>query len=60
MDRIFNAFERAGVVAARGKEGTGLGLYISHKLGELIGAQVTVDTSFGVGSTFSVVLSSAP
>ncbi|MDT4977145.1 MAG: hypothetical protein QOG98_2903 [Pseudonocardiales bacterium] len=60
MDRIFNAFERAGVVAARGKEGTGLGLYISHKLAELVGAEVTVDTSFGVGSTFSVVLSSAP
>jgi PAS domain S-box-containing protein len=55
VGRIFNAFER-GEGGARGAEGTGLGLHISHQLATLIGAEVTVDTVYGSGSTFTVVL----
>ena len=57
VDRIFNAFER-GEGGARGTEGTGLGLHISHQLATLIGAQVTVDTVYGAGSTFTIILES--
>jgi protein-histidine pros-kinase len=57
--RVFNAFERGGPVAGRVKEGTGLGLYISRKLAELIGAEVTVQTTYGTGSTFAVALESS-
>jgi PAS domain S-box-containing protein len=56
LSNVFKAFARGQLAVARGKEGTGLGLYISHKLAELIGAEVTVDTSFGIGSTFSVLI----
>jgi protein-histidine pros-kinase len=58
LPRVFNAFERGGPVAGRIKEGTGLGLYISRKLAELIGAEVTVQTTYGTGSTFAVALGS--
>jgi protein-histidine pros-kinase len=58
LHRIFEAFER-GNARASGREGTGLGLYISHKLAELLGARVTVDTVFGEGSSFAVVLNPA-
>ncbi|HEV7204082.1 MAG TPA: PAS domain-containing sensor histidine kinase [Jatrophihabitans sp.] len=56
LHRIFNAFERGGRAASSIKEGTGLGLYISHKLAELIGAEVSVDTDDGAGTTFTVRL----
>jgi len=56
---IFNAFERGSRINSTTKEGTGLGLYISHKLSELVGAQIAVSTAIGVGSTFTVELGSA-
>ncbi len=54
--RIFGAFERSAAALKHGDEGTGLGLYISHKLAELMGCQLRVDSSPGEGSTFSVTL----
>jgi signal transduction histidine kinase len=33
-----------------------LGLYVSKKLAELIGADIQVESSRGVGTTFTVVL----
>jgi protein-histidine pros-kinase len=55
---IFNAFERGSRVASTSKEGSGLGLHISHKLAELIGASITVDSVYGVGCTFTITLES--
>ena len=55
---IFNAFERGARGASSAKEGTGLGLHISHKLAELIGATIDIDTAPGMGSTFTVTLES--
>ncbi|MDT4926593.1 MAG: hypothetical protein QOG01_4306 [Pseudonocardiales bacterium] len=54
--RIFDAFERGREGIRSSTEGTGLGLHISRKLGELIGAQVRVQSMIGVGSTFTVDL----
>ena len=56
---IFNAFERGSRINSTTKEGTGLGLYISHKLSELVGAQIAVQTELGVGSTFTIELGPA-
>jgi signal transduction histidine kinase len=56
QERIFGAFERSAAAHKQGDEGTGLGLYISHKLGELMGCQLRVDSTPGAGSTFSVTL----
>jgi signal transduction histidine kinase len=55
VDRIFNAFERGGRGRNRA-DGTGLGLHICRKLSELIGAELSVESTVGVGSTFTVVL----
>jgi PAS domain S-box-containing protein len=52
--RIFDAFERSSATRRQGAEGTGLGLYISHKLAELMGLRIGVRSVPGEGSTFSV------
>ena len=52
--RIFGAFERSAAARKHGDEGTGLGLYISHKLAELMGYHIKVSSVPGEGSTFYV------
>jgi signal transduction histidine kinase len=53
--RIFGAFERSASARKHFDEGTGLGLYISHKLAELMGFHISVRSTPGAGSTFFVV-----
>ena len=59
VDRIFHAFTRAKNSSRREREGTGLGLHISQRLAELIGARIEVETGGGAGTTFRVVLPAA-
>ena len=55
LSRLFAPFERLG--AERGPiEGTGLGLALSRRLAEAMGATVEVSSAPGEGSTFSVCL----
>jgi signal transduction histidine kinase len=51
---IFDKFHQVGSSADR--QGAGLGLAISHKLIELHGGTVFVDSELGVGSTFTLTL----
>lgn len=54
LDRIFEAFEQAEGGAARRHGGTGLGLAISRSLCVLMDFRLTVDSTEGEGSTFTV------
>jgi protein-histidine pros-kinase len=55
LPTLFQAFAQAGGERQR-HEGTGLGLYVSHRLADLLGGRLTVTSEVGVGSTFTLVL----
>jgi len=54
--RLFQAFTRVNTGEARRSEGTGLGLHLSQKLAQLLGGHITLESEYGKGSTFTLVL----
>lgn len=54
--RIFQAFEQADVSTTRQFGGTGLGLFISRRLAELLGASLSLHSTLGFGSCFTLHL----
>lgn len=60
LEKLFAAFSQVESAKIRQHEGTGLGLTISRQLVQLLGGTISVESTFGHGSTFKVFLPGNP
>ena len=56
FEKIFHSFQQVDSKRNRNVEGTGLGLSICKMLLDLMGADLTVESTYGKGSTFSFAI----
>jgi len=54
INKLFVAFEQANASIASRFGGTGLGLFISKKLIDLMGGDIKVSSNFGTGTSFEI------
>lgn len=56
IEMLFVPFQQAGDSLVKKQEGTGLGLYLSRKLVNLLGGDISVKSKLGKGSEFTFTL----
>lgn len=56
MGKLFSSFERIENMATHKTEGTGLGMSITNRLLKLMGGKLEVESVYGKGSVFSVII----
>lgn len=54
MDKLFGSFSRLDQEKNHAVEGTGLGLNITKKLVDMMDGEISVESSYGTGTTFTV------
>jgi CheY-like chemotaxis protein/HPt (histidine-containing phosphotransfer) domain-containing protein len=54
MDKLFGSFMQVDKVKNKGTEGSGLGLIITKNLCQAMGGEITFESEYGKGSTFTV------
>ena len=56
LNKIFDKFERTDLERNNTVEGTGLGLAITHRLLDMMGGSIYVESEYGKGSVFTILL----
>lgn len=56
LEALFDKFERFDLEHNQGIEGTGLGLNITHHLVDMMHGKILVESEYGHGSTFTILL----
>ena len=56
LDAIFEEFQQVDTRRNRNIQGTGLGLAITKRLCELMDGEISIESSYGVGSTFTATI----
>ena len=56
MEKLFTKFQRVDLERNSTVEGTGLGLAITNSLLEMMGGSISVESEYGKGSAFTVIL----
>ena len=56
LGRLFTDYSMMDAKANRKIEGTGLGLSITKRIAEMMGGSISVESEYGVGSVFTVII----
>jgi len=59
LEKLFCAFSQANATVSSKYGGTGLGLYITNRFCDLLGGNVSVQSEYGKGTTFTIHLPTA-